>query len=154
MLLGWMILIFHLSHQPAAMSTEVSDSWTGWIAGILSHLFFWIDEGKLSAFLLEHVEYVRKAAHIFEYLVLGFLASINCREYFNKRTLLVPFIFCIVYALSDEIHQLFIPGRAGKAADVLIDSFGALVGILLYHLIKRNEKDTDHSTDPDDRLSE
>ena len=35
----------------------------------------------------------------------------------------------ILYAITDEIHQLFIPGRNGNVVDVLIDSCGGLIGI-------------------------
>ena len=44
-------------------------------------------------------------------------------------------IFSIFYAASDEFHQTFVPGRDGNIVDVLIDSSGALVGILLSSIV-------------------
>ncbi len=44
-------------------------------------------------------------------------------------------IFCILYAITDEIHQLFVPGRGTEVTDVLIDGIGALIGIGLYKFI-------------------
>lgn len=38
---------------------------------------------------------------------------------------------CILYAISDEFHQLFVPGRGGQIRDVLIDSTGAIVGVAI-----------------------
>ena len=47
------------------------------------------------------------------------------------RAALIALPFSVLYAASDEVHQLFVDGRAGSAVDVLIDSGGALFGILL-----------------------
>lgn len=46
-------------------------------------------------------------------------------------------VFSCIYASSDEIHQLFVPGRAGQVRDVLIDTSGAVAGILLAILIRK-----------------
>ena len=47
-----------------------------------------------------------------------------------KRSLLIVLIVCIIYASFDEVHQLFVDGRSGKITDVLIDSIGALIGLI------------------------
>jgi len=44
---------------------------------------------------------------------------------------------CVLYAVSDEVHQLFVPGRGRQVRDVLIDSAGAIVGIGLYRVVSR-----------------
>ncbi len=89
---------------------------------------------------------VRKAAHFTEYAVLGALAANLLRQASRDpkwasrvaviepafRLVLVSWFFSVAYAASDEFHQLFVPGRAGAAGDVAIDSAGALVGILVY----------------------
>ncbi len=103
---------------------------------------------------------VRKLAHFTEYLVLGMLA-INAirllmgssgRDFEDEATTpsrnfyipVLSWVFCILYAASDEFHQLFVPGRAGLVTDVCIDSAGALLGILLFlaalHLTSRRAK--------------
>ena len=46
------------------------------------------------------------------------------------KVILLAFLICGLYAISDEIHQLYVQGRSGQVSDVLIDSSGALVGIL------------------------
>lgn len=65
----------------------------------------------------------------------------------SRRNLIISILswaFCILYAASDELHQLFVPGRAGLITDVCIDSAGALLGILLFlaalHLTSRRAK--------------
>ncbi len=68
---------------------------------------------------------VGKILHLAEYAVLGFLVVPKAGSW--KAALLV----CIFYAVSDEFHQLFVPGRRGSAVDVLIDSAGASAGIFL-----------------------
>lgn len=43
-------------------------------------------------------------------------------------------LICVLYAISDEVHQKFIPGRSGEVRDVIIDTAGASVGISVYLL--------------------
>ena len=44
------------------------------------------------------------------------------------------FVFCFLYACSDEVHQLFVPGRSGNIIDVGIDSIGSYFGILFFYI--------------------
>jgi hypothetical protein len=53
------------------------------------------------------------------------------KEKTNISIILLVFLFSIAYALSDEIHQLFIPGRLASMKDVLIDGVGNLCAIFL-----------------------
>ena len=47
-----------------------------------------------------------------------------------------PWGIATAYAVTDEFHQLFVPGRSGQMTDVMIDSGGALVGLLALHVIR------------------
>lgn len=82
----------------------------------------------------EHI--VRKLAHFSIYTLLGFLASftVGRRRLFSRKSLGV-IVFCFLYACSDEIHQLFVPGRSGMFTDVLIDTGGAVTGMLVSMLL-------------------
>ena len=133
LLLLWMTLIFYLSSQPADLSTEVSDAGVGYTADFLSTVLYRTNSETIASFLAEHIAYVRKTAHVFEYLVLGILAYMNCSGLLKNKIFSVSLIFCLFFAAGDEFHQLFVPGRSGSAADVLIDMCGAFIGILLYH---------------------
>ena len=84
---------------------------------------------------------VRKAAHMAEYAILAVLICIpvlinmnigNIRMISLKQILFIVVIICMLYAATDEIHQLFVSGRTGKAADVLIDTIGAFCGTLVF----------------------
>lgn len=86
---------------------------------------------------------VRKSAHYFIYIALGFTAAGAFCASFDKRKLyllLAALILCMLYAGSDEIHQIFVAGRGCEFRDFLIDSGGSATGILLYSLISKAAK--------------
>ena len=58
----------------------------------------------------------------------------GARRKFLKRMLL-PWLIAALYAASDEIHQLFVPGRSGQLSDVILDSAGALAGVAAFTVI-------------------
>lgn len=77
---------------------------------------------------------VRKAAHISAYFVLGILLFNLLKEYglAVKKMIFVSIAVAMLYACTDEIHQMFVPGRSGEVRDVLIDTAGAAVGVAVY----------------------
>ena len=77
---------------------------------------------------------LRKVMHFFEYFVLSILilnALINSGVN-GKNLFVIGITLCIIYSISDEIHQLFIDGRSGKVIDIVIDTIGILLGSLIY----------------------
>lgn len=81
---------------------------------------------------------------LFIYLGLGILTINALRRNGTKgyKRIVFALPICILYAASDEIHQIFVPGRAAQVKDVFIDSAGASVGILMYWVISRKKIDT------------
>lgn len=79
---------------------------------------------------------MRKSAHFIAYLILGFLVSHAMKNEASTATAWkrsgTTLLLCVVYAISDEFHQVFVPGRGPLLKDVLIDGSGAALGILLY----------------------
>lgn len=73
---------------------------------------------------------VRKTAHFLEYTLLGMLLTLLLDSY-RTRWHWLSWAGCTLHAATDEIHQLFVAGRTGKWQDVLLDSSGALAGLLL-----------------------
>lgn len=73
---------------------------------------------------------IRKNAHFFIYMVLG-MSLLLSREKVGKREILEIVGFVILYAISDEFHQSFIPGRGASFKDVCIDTLGGISGILV-----------------------
>lgn len=128
----WMIIIFLLSHQPAGASSELSSGITAFVLDIIHTVM-----PALQLELAEFGFYIRKLAHFTAYFLLGVLLLLACRRSGGKgfRSVVLAFGIAVLYAMSDEFHQLFIPGRSGEVRDVLIDSAGAMTGVLCYLLI-------------------
>ena len=80
---------------------------------------------------------VRKGAHFAIFLTLGALCQLAMSTYNIKlkRRVISALSISLVYAIFDEVHQTFVPGRAGQVRDVLIDFAGALTGVALACLL-------------------
>ncbi len=130
-MLVWMGVIFYLSAQPAEQSSELSTGIMHVFLQFMENIFV-VDEG-----FFHHV--IRKGAHLFAYFVLGILTMFAFEHRINRNTsrAVISFLIGMLYAVSDEVHQLFVPGRSGEIADVGIDSIGVLSGILIYLLVKK-----------------
>ena len=122
----WMTGIFMFSNQKADDSSKTSNTF---IKSTIGTVFNIKDKDKLNQF----IKPVRKCAHFFLYLVLGILVII-CFDDVNKKTILISIGICLLYSISDEIHQLFVEGRSGEALDVLIDTAGSSLGVLICKL--------------------
>ena len=124
----WMILVFYLSNQIADDSAELSGGLTRKVLQILH-----IIDGKTveEQAIIETV--FRKLAHFCLYTAGGILIllHINLYKITGKRKILTSWFLGTAYAVTDEIHQLFIPGRSGEIRDVCIDSLGIIIGIIL-----------------------
>lgn len=131
--LGVMGAIFYFSAQNATESSSMS---MGFIRRFLHKRLIEVMSVE-SAFMIEEgIEtLVRKSAHFSIYLCLGFCSAMTL--YYsgkvNKSCILciIPLVFCIFYASTDEFHQLFVEGRSGEVRDVIIDSAGSASGIML-----------------------
>ena len=84
---------------------------------------------------------VRKSAHCFEYFILGCLLL---NGFFTRnrmrRAIIFSLLFGVCYAASDEFHQLFVPGREMHFLDVLIDSTGVSLGVLLVSSLRKKRR--------------
>lgn len=117
----WMIVIFSFSNQKAVDSTKLSD---GFIRNTISKV---INDDRPET-ISKFVTPVRKSAHFCVYLILGLLVM-NCFS-INKKYILYSIVICLLYSISDEIHQIFVPGRSGEVLDVIIDTFGSFIGVM------------------------
>ena len=133
--LVWMCVIFAFSAQTKEESSAVSESLSYRMVTSTGHFFHWnLDEEQMReiANAIEH--FVRKAAHMTEFAILAILVFIwlGLWEIALLRKSVAAFLVAAVYAASDEFHQLFVPGRSGRISDVLIDSSGALLGVIIF----------------------
>lgn len=131
----WMVFIFYMSNQPA----EISSAQSGGVVEILSKLPILGDivNKMMEVDIAQFV--IRKAAHLSAYYILGtlmFMSMYADIKNINKISI-KAFLFTFLYACSDEIHQLFVAGRSCELRDVMIDSTGGILGILIiYSIIK------------------
>ena len=113
----WLALIFGFSAQHSSESAAVS----GQFLAMLNKLF----STDLSIF------FIRKMAHFVEYFILAVLIFTAVSLTRQKPGPFLAFFIALSVAIGDELHQSFVPGRACQLRDVLIDSAGAVAGILL-----------------------
>lgn len=115
-----MAVIFLFSAQTGDESSAISDGIISAAAG----------EENVGSNILTFI--VRKSAHFIEYAALGAAIYFGVRgvgtDKRQGKRLALSALFGGLYAVTDEIHQYFVPGRACMAMDVLIDSFGAAFG--------------------------
>jgi VanZ family protein len=131
-LLAWMVFIFFAS------TVQFSASNT---SRIIRPLLLWLFPG-ISEERITFVHFiVRKLSHLTEYAILGLLAArafiTSSRESLRALWFLFSLLLVIVYALSDEYHQSFVPARTGSIYDSLIDITGGLIGLLLLALWRK-----------------
>ena len=145
LLVLWMGFIFSMSSENAEKSSNTSGQTIRVVLSVVPEFEKQPEEVKVN--IIEKLQFiVRKSAHFIGYMILGILASGLILYYGNiNKKYLLAFLICVIYAISDEIHQLFVPGRSGQVRDVLIDSAGSLLGIILVMafeklLIKFNKK--------------
>ena len=145
LLVLWMGFIFSMSCENAEESSNTSGQTIKVVLSTVPEFEKQPEEVKKN--IIEELQFiVRKSAHFIGYMILGILASGLILQYENiNKKYPLAFLICVIYAISDEIHQLFVPGRAGQVRDVLIDSAGSLLGIIIVMafeklLIKFNKK--------------
>lgn len=140
LVLLWMVMIFLLSNEEAVKSSKKSDGLI--IKSVELFTGKSLSDQEKEKVLKYLVFPVRKCAHLSLYLILGILVISLLREYMviNTKLVLLSLLICFLYACSDEIHQLFVPGRSGEARDVLIDTLGAGLGVSFYYLVFRKKK--------------
>ncbi len=130
LLIAVMVTIFCLSAQDSTDSAEVSGSLVSWLYELLQ---IDLPDGT-----------VRTIAHGCEFAALGFLMLNALRSFRNDFKTVLSVIISFIYAVTDEIHQLFVPGRAFQFIDLAVDLTGIILGtfvfILLIKIIKTKTK--------------
>lgn len=161
--LAIMTAIFFLSSQTSGESGSLSESIALMIARAFWSGFDGLDAIEQARIVEDLTLPVRKAAHASEYAVLGASLVATCwqvRMFVLERSgdheganlrraakgqFAIGFASSVLYAASDELHQLFVDGRSGQLGDVLIDAGGSLIGCALcfaaiYAMARRESK--------------
>jgi len=130
LMIVWMTTIFILSAQPQKESYDLSSKVETRIKKVVPNSVNLFESGKKLG-----VIFIRKFAHFYLYAGLGFLSILFFRALGLKKSSLLAVLFSYIYACTDEIHQLYVPGREGKISDVGIDMLGVGTGIFLVLMI-------------------
>ena len=143
----WMILVFIFSNEGGVDSSGTSGNTIRQILILFKKDWDLIQLEKTIEMLQP---FVRKLAHFTLYAVGGFLTyNLNSKSekikkleqrysYINKYTITI--IFGIFYAITDEIHQIFVPGRDGRVFDVCVDTLGVIFGLGIWRFLKKITK--------------
>ena len=129
-LVCWMIVVFIFSSEVGNESSVTSGNT---IRAIFTFFCNDIEYTKLEQIIDIFQPLVRKIAHLTLYTIGGFfIYNFLYRFKLNKnKKITLSFLIGAIYAITDEIHQFFVPGRSSSMLDVFIDSVGIIIGIIL-----------------------
>ncbi|MFA9464621.1 MAG: VanZ family protein [Velocimicrobium sp.] len=139
LVITWMITIFLFSSKPATDSNEQSYTVGRIVCTVVYPDFTSMPSVEQEQAVLSINYIVRKTAHFIEYMILGILLFIAL----DGRRKVLPFTIGMIYAGTDEFHQLFVSGRSGQIKDVALDSVGVLFGVFLIAIIYARIKKRD-----------
>ena len=136
-----MAVIFIFSMDTGDESGSKSSRVTRLILSIVIKGFDDMSESEKEALIEKHSFIVRKLAHFSEYAALGFMvfgSFYTSNLTINKKRgvmVILSWLLSTIYASTDELHQMFVAERGPSVRDVMIDSLGALFGVLVFTLI-------------------
>lgn len=129
LVLAWAVFIFF-------MSANTGDSLSGG-EGIVSQIFQWLKDVQ-AGLVPPGVDVVNPVAHFCEYMVFGALLTNAWRTRLDLPWATWSAVVCAsLYGISDEIHQIFVPGRTADPVDWLVDTCGAALGALILYAVLR-----------------
>ena len=141
---AWMAVIFLFSAQNDSQSGDTSGAVVRWFLACIYRGFEEFSPQHQQELLDFWHIIIRKCAHFTEFGVLAMLSA-NALRLCGKLRWFLPVVISAAYAVTDEIHQYFVPGRACRLLDVGIDTCGAVFGTALFalgffYLSKRAQK--------------
>lgn len=145
-----LLMIFIFSAQTGEKSGDTSGKITRFIVQLLHADFEDLSVYEQQTVLKKWNLFIRKGAHFTEYAVLAFAVCLLLYTYPLKKRALLAWLGATVYAATDEIHQLSVAERTGSVWDVVLDSCGALFGMILAVVLirrwrRKREKHTEET---------
>lgn len=124
--------IFRFSAQTGTESSGISLKVTRFISRIIFRGYNGMTVSQQEFIVSGLHHFVRKLAHFSIYAVLAFITYFffDLSDVRPMLNIFITWIFCTIYASTDEFHQSLTPGRAMQFKDVMIDSAGAFCGCL------------------------
>lgn len=131
-----MATVFWFSHQPSDESSGTSGNTIRAILNCIPGINQ-MEEVEKERLVEELQPLARKLAHFSVYTLGGILIMlyINETSLIEEKKIICSSLIGSFYAISDEIHQIFIPGRACMIIDIVIDSIGILLGVVFVYSI-------------------
>ena len=131
--LSWAVLIF------LASTGALSGSNTAMLVRPLHWLFPHLSDATLNFI---HGVIIRKGAHFTEYAIFGLLAArafrTSSRQMLRTHWFIMALFVVVVYSLTDEFHQSFVPTRTASIYDSMIDTCGGLAALCLVHIRRKS----------------
>ena len=134
-------MIFNFSNQDSEKSGSTSQKVTEAITKDIKSIQK-LNKNEKAKIIDKIEDVIRKIAHFSLYALVGFLlmALFSTYNINEKNKIISTIIIGAIYAISDEFHQSFIPGRSGQVSDVFLDTLGVTVGGLFIILIIKTVK--------------
>ena len=132
-----MWIIFGFSGQDGETSGTISRRITETITKNIKSIQN-LEKAEKEKVLKQIEHFIRKLAHFSLYTVVGFLlmSLLSTYKFKHKNRIYISFGIGLMYAISDEIHQSFIPERTPMISDVCIDTCGVITGIIILLVIQ------------------
>ena len=131
------------AHKPGGSARTAS----AWLCALLAlAMIFWFSTGAFSAdhtarFFGEHNRLARDCAHVTEYLLLFLVLRWASSKTFLLRTnwfhVRLALFVAVFYAVTDEWHQSFVPGRTPSVGDIGLDALGVVLGLVFWYAFHR-----------------
>lgn len=111
---------------------------------IISIIIFYISSITFPPSEIKTFDWKPIAYHFYAFLFLQLFLLIALTRGKNRESIFLAIDLAILYAISDEIHQIFVPGRYFAILDILTDSAGILFASLIYILLRYDKLNRKH----------
>ena len=155
--LVWMTVIYWLSDKPAPESSMESEGLAMRIVKLITE-----NSGLSEADQMERAlylePYIRDVAHVLEYAILAVFIYIAVKVFVSdfRKAVIWTVVICFLYSCTDEWHQYHVPGRAAQVVDIVLDTSGAVIALLVLAAkqILKKRRAAEGGIDEDNRQKE
>ena len=152
LVIAWMGFIFYLSSLDNTTSNKDSKGIVEGIVNTIDNVTSASNDTKdthqTRKYINDANNLFRKCSHAVCYLILSILVFNLIVRLTNKKILIYniySFSISLIYACTDEYHQTFVSGRSGQFSDIIVDTIGIIIGLLIVSLIyKKHIKKVSH----------
>ena len=134
----WMLVIFNFSSKASNISNCTSKGIINIAIMVYEHATNKTIDSEKWINILNYP--VRKLAHFTEYFILGLLLYQYLKFFKFKYSYVYAGLIAILFACSDEYHQLYVSGRTGQIKDVIVDASGVIIALIITYIIEKKQK--------------